>query len=211
MAKSSESRKKRLARESPPEPAVEPQPTVPVQPSPTAEEAMSPEEVARILQTRAQTLAQVPPQEGLGTMAQVVTFTLGDEVYGIEAVHVENIYALEGLTPVPCTPDFVTGVVNLRGRIYSVIDLHRFMGLAGITTDENTQIIAVNVAGLEIGLLANDVRSVGSLSLEQLGPALPTVTHVAAEYTRGVTPDMTVLLDLEALVRDRRMVVHEEV
>jgi len=209
--------KAKQKRERPPETstAKELEKTVSMEPaaSPTldAGEEMSPAEVVRILQARAQTLAQEPPDEGEGTTAEVVIFTLGDEVYGVEAVHVENIYPLEGLTPIPCTPDFVVGVVNLRGRIFSVLDLHRFMGLTGITTDENTQVIAVNVAGLEVGILANDVRSVGPLALDKLDPALPTVTHVAAEFTRGVTPDMVVLLDLEALMRDRRMVVHEEV
>lgn len=176
-----------------------------------AGEELAPAEVARILQDRARTLAEVPPEERAGSAAQVVVFSLGGEAYGIEAGHVENIYPLEGLTVVPCTPDFVAGVVNLRGRIFAVVDLHSFMGLGPITIDENTQVIAVNVAGLELGLLANDVRSVGTLLLDQLEPALPTVTRVAAEYTRGVTPEMVVLLDLEALVRDRRMIVHEEV
>lgn len=175
------------------------------------DEELSPEEVSRILQARAQALAQAPTVELPGSTAQVVIFTLGDESYGIGAVHVENIYPLEGLTPVPCTPDFVVGIVNLRGRIFPVIDLHRFMGLDTVTLDEHTQVIAVNVAGLEVALLATDVHSVGALSLSNLDPALPTVTHIAAEYTRGVTPDMVVFLDLEAIMNDRRMIVHEEV
>ena len=183
------------------------------QPSPPCDydEEMSPEEVARVLQARAQALARKPAEEGEGQTAQIAVFALGEEIYGIEATHVENIYPLEGLTPVPCTPDFVIGVVNLRGRIFSVVDLHSFMGLNTIAVDENTQVIAINVAGLEVGLLANDVRSVGALPLSSLEPALPTITHVAAEYTRGVTSEMMVLLDLEAIMRDRRMIVHEEV
>jgi len=178
---------------------------------PEGDEEMSPEEVARILQTRAESLAQPPAEEFAGSTAQVVIFALGEESYGIGATHVENIYPLEGLTPVPCTPDFVAGIVNLRGRIFPVIDLRSFMGLDAVAVDENTQVIAVSVAGLEVGLLANDVQSVGAIPLGNLEPALPTVTHVAAEYTRGVTPDMTVLLDLEAIMQDRRMIVHDEV
>jgi purine-binding chemotaxis protein CheW len=175
-----------------------------------SDEILSPEEVQHILQERARVLAQIPPAEERGATAQVVMFTLGQEVYGIEATYVENIYPLEELTPVPCTPDFVLGVVNLRGRILSVIDLHRFLGLEGIHIDEETQVMAVSAAGLEIGLLANEVRAVVALPLEKLTPALPTTARVAAEYTRGVTPEMVVLLDLEALLRDRRMIVQEE-
>jgi purine-binding chemotaxis protein CheW len=170
-----------------------------------------PEEIRQILDARARALAQPPQGEDVGETATVVVFALGEEVYGIDALHVLNIYPLEEITPVPCAPDFVAGVVNLHGRIFSVIDLRRFMGMGPTPTGAGSHILAVSAAGLEIGLLASDVQSVGPVALDRLGPSLPTAAHAAAEYARGVTPDLVVLLDLEAMLRDRRMVVHEEV
>lgn len=173
------------------------------------EEDLPPEEVERILRDRAQELSRTLVEESPGATAEVVTFALGTEVYAIEARYVENIYPLEDLTAVPCTPDFVVGVVNLRGRIFSVVDLRRFLGLEPTPSGEQSQVIAVNAAGLEVGLLASDVRSVELLALDKLEAALPTMTY-AAEYTRGITADLVVFLDIEALLRDQRMVVHEE-
>lgn len=171
---------------------------------------LSPQEVRRVLEERARTLARPPASVEAGNRIQVVTFRLGREYYGVETDYVENIHMLKEWTPVPGTPDFCVGVVNLRGRIVSVVDLHAFFGLGKVPTDEDAQVIVVNVEGLEVGLLANEVRSVGPLVLEKLTPVLPTTSHVVAEYARGVTPEMVVLLDLPALMRDRRMIIREE-
>jgi len=174
------------------------------------DEYLSPQELQRVLEERARALARPLAVEETGTAVQVVTFRLGEEHYAVETDYVENIYPLREWTPVPGTPGFCIGVVNLRGRIVSLVDLHAFLGLEKVAIDENTQVIAVNVDGLEVGLLASEVRSVGPLLLEKLSPVLPTTSRVAAEYTRGITPEMIVLLDLPALLRDRRMIVHEE-
>jgi len=173
-------------------------------------DALPADEVARILEQRTRALAQVPPAEETGERAQVITLALGEETYAIETAFVEVIQPLGGLTRVPCTPDFVAGVINLRGRILSVIDLHRFMGLDKTAIDEQAQVVAVNAAGLEVALLVNSVREVTALRLEQLTAVLPDA-HTAVDYTRGVMPDMTVFLDLEAIMKDSRMVVWEEV
>ncbi len=175
------------------------------------DEVLSPEEVRQALAARAQALAQVPPDEEQGATVQVVVFGLGEEVYGIEAKYVEGIYPLDGLTQIPCTPGFVVGVVNLRGRILPIVDLHEYLGLGKTVIDEDTQVIGVNVAGIEVGFLANAVRAVGPLNQDRLEPVLPTTARVAAEYTRGVTSDLLVFLDLEALMQDPRMIVQEEV
>jgi len=175
------------------------------------DETLSQPEVVQVLQKRTRALAQIPPVPEAGETIPVVVFAVGEETYAVEARHVEGVYPLEGLTPVPCTPDFVVGVVNLRGRILSVLDLRRFLGLPGVDLGGQAQVIAVSAAGLEIGLVATAVRAVSVLPAASLGPALPTTGQVAAEFTRGVTPDLVVLLDLEALLQHPRVVVREEV
>jgi len=174
-------------------------------------EGLAPDEIARILEKRARVLAQVPPAREGGEVIQAVTFALGDELYAIEISCVSGIYPLEGLTPVPCTPDYCAGVVNLRGRILSVIDIHRFMGLPGAVAHNGAQVIVVRAAGVEVGILADRVLEVHSLPLAELQPALPTTSRGAAEYARGVAPDMRVLLDLPALLGDGRIVVREKI
>lgn len=174
-------------------------------------DGLSSEEIQRVLQERARALARVPEVEEKGEVAQVVAFSLGQETYAVETAFVGEIHPLVEITPVPCTPEFVVGVVNLRGRILSVVDLQCFLGLAPVAREDSAQIITVHATDLEVGLLVSQVHSVRTLLLDDLEPTLPTATRIAAEYTRGVTPDMLVLLDLEALMNDDRMTVWEEV
>lgn len=174
-------------------------------------EGLSPEEITRILAQRARELARVPPREEVGERLHVVVFTMGEETYAIDSTHVETIRPLEGLTPVPCTPEFVVGVVNLRGRILSVIDLHRFLGLERLDLAETMLVIAIHAEGLDIGLLVDQVLATRALALDDLEMALPTAAPMVAEYTRGVTPDMVVLLDITRILKDQRIIVQEEV
>ena len=171
---------------------------------------LSPQQLRQILEERARALARPPDTPEEGTRVQIVTFRLGQEYYAVEAGYAEHIFRLREWTPVPGTPEFCVGVVNLRGRIVSVVDLHAFFGLDHVPVQDDAQVIVVKVDGLEVGLVVNEVRSVGPLLLEKLAPVLPTTSQVAAEYTRGVTPEMVVLLDLPALMRDRRIIVHQE-
>lgn len=216
------------AEEQLPEPAAVQQPPpseVPVQ-EPSADEVSAgqsvepvsgkgvdllPADLLEVFQERARRLARPPEEDLAGETTQVVVFALGQESYAVEAAFVETIVPLERITPVPCTPDFVVGVINLRGRILSVIDLHRFLGQTPIPRDSETQVIAVRAAGLEVGILANQVRDVQPLLLEDLRPALPTASSKAAAYTRGLTPGMVVFLDLQALLKDERIIVWQEV
>lgn len=168
-------------------------------------------EIALILQQRTRALAAIPPQEEKSEAVEAVVFDLGESRYAIDVRHVSGIFALEGLTPTPCTPDFVVGIINLRGRILSVIDLQRFLGLEPTPLGDRAQVIAVNAAGLEAGILASKVHAVRPISLGDLKPAPATSTPLAVEFTRGVTPDLTVFLELDKLFGDERMIVREEV
>jgi len=219
QAKKQREEQQAVPAEETPKPEVD-EPELPEQvdsDSPPSEEAILdkiaailPEELVDVLRERARRLAQPPAAEITGESVQVVVFNLEEGSYAIKAIYVETIEPLQDLTPIPCTPDFVVGVVNLRGRILSVLDLHRFLGLPAISTD-GAHVIAVRAAGLEVGILASQVRDVRPLLMEELNPVLPTTVGIAASYTLGLTSDMIVFLDLQALMRDERIVVWEEV
>ena len=207
---SKETGAKRSRAKKPDQPVAKPETAPPGPRFSFHDDDLSPQQMRQILEERARALARPPEAAEAGTRVQIVTFRMGQEYYAVEAGYVEHIARLREWTPVPGTPDFCVGVVNLRGRIVSVIDLHAFFGLDKVPLQEDAQVIVVKVDGMEVGLLVNEVRSVGLLLLEKLAPVLPTTSRVAAEYTRGVTPEMVVLLDLPAMMRDRRMIVHQE-
>ena len=117
---------------------------------------------------------------------------------------------MERWTPVPCTPGFVVGVINLRGRVLSVIDLHRFLGQEGIGLEQGAEVVVVKSDEMELGIAVSEVQAVRALHMGDLGPA-PATTQRVADYALGVTADLLVLLDLEALLGDERIVVWKEV
>jgi purine-binding chemotaxis protein CheW len=190
------------------EPA-EPPPDARSAPALTFDETKS-EELAQVFQQRARALAQIPPKEEEGESLEVVVFSLGEEQYAVRADYVEVIRPLDRWTPVPCTPEFVVGVINLRGRVVSVVDLRRFLGQDGILLEQGAEVMVVKAGPMELGLAVSEVRAVRALRMRDLGP-VPSTTQRVAEYALGVTADLLVLLDLEALLDDKRIVVWEEV
>ncbi|HVF53497.1 MAG TPA: chemotaxis protein CheW [Actinomycetota bacterium] len=171
----------------------------------------SDEAAAELLQQRARTLAKLPASEVVTESVLAVCFSLGDHKYGIDAKFVKEIRMLESLTPVPCTPEFVAGIVNIRGALYSLIDLRRFMEVTPRGVTDLTQIIIVAASDLEVGVLADRVSGMNAIPQTAIKPPLPNDENVAREFIHGVTPDLTVLLNIEKLFSHPGMIVYEEV
>jgi purine-binding chemotaxis protein CheW len=169
-------------------------------------------ETERILRGRAEALARPPrPVPAAGTMLEVLEFGLASERYAVETRHVEEVHPLRDLTPLPCTPAFIRGIVNVRGRILPVLDLKKFFDLPERGLTDLHRIIVVRGNELEVGLLADVIVGVRALTAGSLQPSLATLTDIRADYLRGVGPDRTVVLDLERILADPKIIVHEEV
>ena len=182
------------------------------------DQILSSAELAEIWARRAQALAEEPPAEATGQTIDLLVFWLGDERYGLEVTSVREIHPLEQMTPVPRTPNFVAGVFSARGRILSVIDLRAFFGLSAINLSDETKIIVVanndstsETAHMEVGILADAVDDVITVFKEDIEPPLTTHRGVQAECLQGITADMLIILDLTALLNDKRLVVYEEI
>ena len=129
----------------------------------------------------------------------------------VETRHVEAVHPLQDLTPLPCTPPFVLGIVNLRGRILPVLDLKKFFELPEQGLTDLHRIILVRGNDLELGLLADVTVGVRRVPLESLQPSLPTLTGIRADYLKGVSEERLIVLDLDRILSDPKIIVHEEV
>jgi purine-binding chemotaxis protein CheW len=173
---------------------------------------MSPAQEQDILAARAVVLAREPLGDETATASlTVLEFLLAFETYGIELSFVRETRPLRDLTPIPGTPPFVLGVINVRGQILSVIDLKKFFDLPEKGLTDLNKVIIVHDDGMEFGILADAVSGVRSIPLAELQPSLPTLTGVRAEYLKGVTSDRTTVLDGKKLINDRKIVVHDEI
>ena len=172
---------------------------------------VSPEEQKRILKARALVLARAAGETAAraGDL-EVLEFTLADETYGIEMRFVRETCPLRELTPVPCTPPFVLGIINLRGQILSVIDLKKFFGLPEKGLTDLNKVIIVHDGQMEFGILADEILGVRLRASARLQPSLPTLTGVREEYLRGITEERCVVLDGQKLLTDKSLIVHDE-
>ncbi|MDA8325786.1 MAG: chemotaxis protein CheW [Nitrospiraceae bacterium] len=94
-----------------------------------ADRAPDPGEKKNILRKRALALAKEPEAPDSGEHIDVLEFLLARERYAVESSYVREVWPLKDLTPVPCTPPFVLGIIGVRGRILSVLDLKKFLNL----------------------------------------------------------------------------------
>lgn len=167
-----------------------------------------------ILARRAASLAVKPTPPKTGQSIEILIFQLGREYYGLEVKYVREIHALLTLTAVPRTPDFVAGVFNARGRILSAVDVKQFLGLGVVQRTEQTKIIIVTDSAtqstLEIGLLADMVVDLVSVFKEKIEPPLPTQAAPQIEFIQGITHDGIVVLNLQNLLSDKRLIIHED-
>ena len=179
--------------------------------NPTSASA-APSAAAQILHTRAQVLARPPEQASAAdTLLDVLEFHLAQERYAVETRYVREVYPLKDLMPLPCTPPFVLGIVNVRGHILPVLDLKKFFSLPENGLTDLHCIILVHGRELEFGLLADVIVGVRSIPVESLQSSLPTLTGIRSDYLKGVTDECLVVLDLARLLADPRIIVHEEV
>jgi purine-binding chemotaxis protein CheW len=174
--------------------------------------APSAEERRAVLHARAAALARTPEApRAAGSSLDVTEFLLAYETYGIESSYIHEVYPLKELTPLPGTPPFVLGIINVRGRILSVVDLKKFFDLPAKGLTDLNKVIVLRSPRMEFGVLADAILGVRSIPLDQLQPSLPTLTGIREEYLKGVTAERVVILDAAKLLSDRRMIVQEQV
>jgi purine-binding chemotaxis protein CheW len=171
-----------------------------------------PDETYRILKARAEALARPASNaqysaDGLA----VVEFGLAGERYGIAASAVREVFPLRMLTPVPCCPSFVLGLINVRGQILPVVDIKKFFDLPEQGITELNKVIIVHSEEMELGFLADVVIGMRVVPLGSLQSSLPTLTGIREEYLKGITPDRLILLDTEKILVDPKIIVNEEV
>lgn len=164
-----------------------------------------------ILKLRARELARTPIEEDDSDSALMIEFSLGEHRYAIQATFVREVVALDTLTPVPCTPEFVAGIVNIRGNLLSLVNLGDFLDIPVRGLTDMNQILVVSAATLDVGLLTHEVLGMRLIPSTEIKAPLPNDENVAREYVFGVTTDLTVMLDLEKIFSDPRLIVHEEV
>ena len=173
--------------------------------------SQSAEERRRLLAERAEVLARiVAPKSDEGEMVSVLEFRLGAERYAVENAAVREVHVLREITPVPGTPEFILGVVIVRGRICSVVDLARVFDLPARERGARARVVVLADGAMEFGIVADEVVGMRAIATAVLEDSLPTMTGACQKYLRGVTPERIAVLDARRLLADKTLVVRDD-
>jgi purine-binding chemotaxis protein CheW len=121
-----------------------------------------------------------------GKTFQAVTFALGSEEYGVDIAQVQEINRMVTITKVPRAPQFMEGVINLRGRLIPIIDLRTRFGMVRWERTKDTRIIVTEIGSRSVGMVVDSVSEVLRIPVEQIEAAPDLVAGVDTEYIRGV-------------------------
>jgi purine-binding chemotaxis protein CheW len=136
-------------------------------------------------------------------LMQLVTFSIGEEEFGVDILKVQEIIRMMEITKVPRAPEFVEGVINLRGKVIPIIDLRRRFGLAARSHDKHTRIIVIEISGMIVGFVVDSVSEVLRIPANTVEPPPPVVSGMESEYISGVgklEDRLLIMLDLDKLL-----------
>jgi purine-binding chemotaxis protein CheW len=138
-----------------------------------------------------------------GEVLQLVSFSVGQEEFGVDILKVREINRMVEITRVPNASEFVSGVINLRGKVIPVIDLRRRFGIGKKDNDKNTRIIVVELAGRVIGFVVDAVNAVLRIPRSVTEPPPPMVAGIGSECITAIgklEDRLLILLDLERVL-----------
>ena len=153
-------------------------------------------------QTEQQSIESTENRVDLEDSTNLVTFRLGRGEYAIDIMQAKEIIKMEKITLIPNAPDFVEGVINLRGNIIPIIDLKKRFNLEETEGDKNTGIIIVKIEDVDMGIIIDSISKVVSISNSDIQPPPPMLSGIGQKYIKGVgklEDKLLVVLDLEKL------------
>jgi purine-binding chemotaxis protein CheW len=136
-------------------------------------------------------------------LLQLVTFNISNEEFGIDILRVQEIIRTMEITKVPRSPDFVEGVINLRGKVIPIIDLRKKFNMESHEHDNQTRIIVVELQGMVVGFVVDGVSEVLRIKSSTVEPPPPVVSGVDSEFISGVgklEDRLLILIDLDKLL-----------
>ena len=141
-------------------------------------------------------------------LIQLVTFSIGEEEFGVNILQVQEIIRTMEITKVPRAPEFVEGVINLRGKVIPIVDMRSRFGLDSKDHDKYTRIIVIEIDMIIVGFVVDSVSEVLRIPANSVQPPPPVVAGMESEYIDGVgklDDRLLILLDLDSLLDNEEM------
>lgn len=165
-----------------------------------------------ILKYRAKVLAEEQEKKEVDeSTVEIIEFLLSYERYGIESSYIKEVYSMKDFTTVPCTPNFVKGITNLRGEIISIVDIKKFFDLPDKGLTDLNRVLIVKKNDMKMGILADRILGVKIVTNQNIKTDFTSISDKRSKYLKGITPDHLIILNIEKILIDPNFIVDEEV
>ena len=168
------------------------------------------EKELQILKQRAEKIAQPLHKKNRKDSSFLQIQFDNDENYGIPVIDVEEVLEVQRMANVPCTPDFIAGVINRRGEMIAVVDLNAFFGLGNVLENKESRIIVVNSAGMHIGVLTSVIIGEVRYDEADLAPPFQVSDGVKPEYIIGIYNNHIQIINLEHILSSLASSIEEK-
>jgi purine-binding chemotaxis protein CheW len=140
---------------------------------------------------------------GSDSLLQLVTFTMGTEEYAVDILKVQEINRMTEIAKVPNAPDYVEGVINLRGRVIPVVSLRKRFGFDEKASDEQSRIMIMDIQGITIGVIVDAVSEVLRIPSSTVEPTPHVATSLGTEFIQGIAKleeRLIILIEMDMLI-----------
>ncbi|AXJ01149.1 CheW protein [Cyclonatronum proteinivorum] len=160
-----------------------------------------------LLKKRAKAFSVPLAQEERGEQLAVIRFLLYPETFAIPVASVHEVFSLRDLTVIPGTPEFVLGVMNYRSTIVPVVNLKKLLGIREAGLTEMNKVLLLRNDNMEFGLLCDRILESGFILQDEIQEPPASLSKLGLEFIKGMAGPQTILLDGEALLNSRRLIV----
>ena len=138
-------------------------------------------------------------------------FLLSEERYAFDSTFVNEVIRYRDITPLPCSRDFILGIINQKTGIISVINIKKFYDIPEKEITDQSRVVIVKHGEIELGILVDKVIGNTKISLDTIQKNPNSITEIDANSIIGVSKDRTIILDIEELLSSNKIIVNDEV
>ncbi len=164
---------------------------------------------AELLSRRAQILAKPLQQELIEKSMTVLHFQLAYEQYAVETKYIKEVLFVKSITPLPLTPKFVLGVVNIYGEIISALDIRKFFNLPGEPVNDLNRLLVLQDNDMIFGVLVDRIREIIDIPVSKIMKTSLSLTGIHSNYILGLTDEKIIVLNGGALINDPSIIINQ--
>jgi len=166
-----------------------------------------------VLRNRAKQLSVKPQKQDDAKRVEVIVFHLGDEKFGIEAQFVQEVTTISEVTGVPCTPEYMVGITNIRGKIHSVLNLGSFFDARSGKISKDSMMILTSPDVLDVCLLVDRVEGKQNILGSRIKSIASNLKNIKKEYLSGYSineEEIITIIDWRSFVKEAGLIINDE-